>query len=72
MKTNFLLAITLLIATTACSSTGENKHELLEAAKQCNQLCEANPKISSYTFKAGGGSPLLFIGGMEQHCSCQR
>jgi hypothetical protein len=31
-----------------------------------------NPEISAISSKAGGGIPLLFMGGMEIKCSCNR
>jgi len=69
MKTYALLAVVLL--TVGCSSPGEEKQMFFEAADACNTICKNNPEINQFSQKAGGGMPLLFLGGMEISCSCK-
>jgi len=70
MKTVFL--ILLIGFSVGCSTTSERSHSLKESAVACNDICKANPEISEVSFKAGGGMPLIFLGGMEQKCGCSR
>jgi hypothetical protein len=56
----------------ACSSSGELKQKMIDGAATCNAICKDNPKISEYSQKAGGGIPLLFMGGSEEKCGCSR
>lgn len=66
-----ILLFVCVFVLSACSSTGDHKHSLVEGGKECNTLCKNNPEISEYSVKAGGGIPILFIGGMEQKCACR-
>jgi len=70
MKT--LLLLLLVTFSIGCSTTPEHEHSLNEGAKICSNICKENPEISEVSVKAGGGMPLLFIGGMEQKCACSR
>jgi len=35
-------------------------------------MCKANPDIKEYSQRLGGGFVLLFFGGEEQKCTCNR
>ncbi len=64
-----ILAMSLMAG---CSSIEDRKAELSDGAASCNEICRANPGISEYSHKAGGGIPLLFMGGEEVKCGCNR
>jgi len=68
----FLLLVLVASLSVACSSTEEYKQKMIEGAASCNAICKDNPKISEYSRKAGGGIPLLFMGGMEEKCGCSK
>ncbi len=70
MKHMLLVLVALL--STACSSAGDLKQKMIDGAATCNAICKDNPKISEYSRKAGGGIPLLFVGGSEERCACSR
>ena len=69
MKT-FLLMVVVLVSA-GCASTSCNQ-KFTEGAANCNSICKNNPAISEYTHKAGGGITLLFMGGLEEKCRCDR
>ena len=70
MKTLLLvLAVSLMVG---CSSKGGLKEDMSDGAAICNEICKNNSEISEYSSTAGGGIPLLFMGGMEVKCSCNR
>ncbi len=64
-----VLVVSLMVG---CSSKGDLKDEMSDGAASCNDICKNNPEISAYSHKAGGGITLLFMGGMEVKCSCNR
>lgn len=68
-----ILALVALVAFTAgCSSTSGHKQAFIEGAEACNSICINNPEVGEYSYTAGGGIPLLFIGRMEKKCNCTR
>ncbi|MEN8132870.1 MAG: hypothetical protein ABFS45_22360 [Pseudomonadota bacterium] len=68
-----ILALVVVAAfTVGCSSTNERKQMFIEGAETCNMICMNNPEVGEYSYKAGGGMPLLFMGGMEEKCNCIR
>ena len=67
-----LILILLVVFSVGCSTAPKNEHSIIEGAKVCNNICKDNPEISEISVKAGGGMPLLFIGGMEKKCACRR
>ena len=70
MKTPVFLM--LAVATVGCSSTSE-KHEMFtQSVTACDTACKNHPAISEVSSTAGGGAPLLFMGGMEIKCKCHR
>ena len=74
MKMLALIAIlfSILSLSFGCSSTPEHRQHIVEGAAICNTTCQDNPEISEYSFKVGGGMPLIFFGGVEQKCACNR
>lgn len=69
-KIGVLFCISLLAA--GCSSNQSKEEMFIDAAKACNNICDANPSVSEVSSSAGGGFPLLFVGGMETSCQCVR
>ena len=68
-----IVVLAMLAAVTiGCSSTDDRKQMFMEGATACNTACMDNPEISEISSTAGGGMPLLFIGGMEITCRCNR
>lgn len=67
-----VILVMLAAATIGCSSTDDRKQMFMEGATACNAACMDNPEISEISSKAGGGIPLLFMGGMEIKCRCNR
>lgn len=68
-----IIVLAMLVAfTIGCSTTDDRKQMFMEGATACNTACMDNPEISAISSKAGGGIPLLFMGGMEIKCSCNR
>ncbi len=66
-------ALALAGALSACSSTGETSDTaelLLEGASACSAVCANHPGIEAFSYRAGGGAPLLFLGAMEADCRC--
>ncbi len=67
------IAVLVMLAavTIGCSSTDDRKM-FMEGATACNTVCINNPEISEISSSAGGGVPVLFMGGMEIKCRCNR
>jgi len=64
-----LLLVTIMLASVGCQSTGER---MKECAANCNTICKDNPNITEFAHKSVGGLTLLFVGGMEMKCGCNR
>ena len=64
--TGFLLAASV----TACSSSGDTADLMMESARTCAAVCTEHASIESFSFEAGGGSPLLFSGKIAADCGC--
>lgn len=69
MKTILMIGIALFAV--GCQSTHDTR-DVTEGAANCNVICKNNPEIREYSYKAGGGLPLLLMGGMEERCTCSR
>ncbi|MFT6094303.1 MAG: hypothetical protein ACJA2D_001971 [Pseudohongiellaceae bacterium] len=69
-KIGILLFVSVFMV--GCSSNQSKEEMFSDAAKACNNICDANPSVSQVSSSAGGGLPLLFIGGMETSCQCVR
>ncbi len=54
----------------ACSSTGDTGELLLEVAQACSTVCTSQPDVDAFSYRAGGGAPLLFLGKVEASCDC--
>ena len=66
-----LIAIAALSASAAaCSSSGDTEALLIESARACSVVCSDHPEIDSFSYEAGGGSPLLFSGRIAAGCVC--
>ena len=68
----YLLGVLAILLMAGCSSNEIRKAEFSDGAASCNEICRTNPGISEYSHKAGGGMPLLFMGGVEVKCGCNR
>jgi len=66
-----LVLVMIATATMGCSTTDDRK-VFFEGATACNTVCMDNPAINEISSTVGGGFPLLFMGGMEIKCSCNR
>ena len=64
--------ILMALTTVACSSPGDQKRAYFESAEMCNKMCKDNPHVAELSQKAGGGMPLLFIGGAAMKCRCKQ
>ena len=69
-KTGIVLCLAVLVA--GCSSNQSKEQMFIEAAQACNQVCADNPHIDQVSSSAGGGLPLLLMGGKETSCQCHR
>ena len=69
MKTVILSLLAVFVV--GCASKGDPK-EWMEGAATCNEICVKNPEIREFSGKAGGGITLLFFGGAEVKCVCNR
>ena len=69
MKTIIITA--LLIAASGCASSSTNE-EFKAGFAECAMMCKANPEIKEYSQNHGGGFTLLFFGGEEKKCTCNR
>jgi len=65
-----LVLVSLASFIVGCGSTGEHKRMFIEGAEVCNSICLSNPEVGEYSYKAGGGIPLLFVGKIEEKCNC--
>jgi len=72
MMKRLALIILLGLTTVACSSPGEEKRAYFESAEMCNKMCKDNPHIAELSQMAGGGMPLLFMGGAAIKCRCKQ
>ena len=70
MKTPVLLMFA--VVTVGCSSTSDTHEMFTKSVIACDTACKNNPQISEVSSTAGGGAPLLFLGGMEIKCKCHR
>lgn len=68
----YFLGVLAMLLMAGCSSNETRKAELSDGVASCNEICRTNPGISEYSHKAGGGMPLLFVGGVEVKCGCNR
>ncbi len=67
-----VIAVMLVAVTIGCSTTHDRKQMFTEGATACSTVCLDNPEISEISSTVGGGIPLLFLGGMEIKCKCNR
>ncbi len=68
-----ILALVMVVAFIAgCSHHNQRKQMFIEGAETCNKICMNNSEVGEYSQKAGGGVTLLFMGGMEEKCNCNR
>jgi len=70
MKILTLIMVVAFIA--GCSNTNQRKEMFIDGADTCNKICINNSKMGEYSQKSSGGITLLFIGGMEEKCNCNR
>lgn len=63
-------AVLFAASVTGCSSTGDTGALLVETARACSIVCADHPEIGEVSYRAGGGSPLLFVGTIEASCAC--
>ncbi|MFV2058401.1 MAG: hypothetical protein ACC707_18205 [Thiohalomonadales bacterium] len=66
------ILIMLVMVTLGCSTTDDRDQIFTQGATLCNSICMGNPAIHEMTSTAGGGMPLLFVGGMTLSCKCVR
>ncbi len=66
-----LIATALVILATGCASKPKNE-EFKAGSADCAMMCKANPEIKEYSQSHGGGFALLFFGGEEIKCACNR
>lgn len=66
-----VIALLLAVFAVGCASKSDTR-DWLEGAATCNEICVKNPDIREFSGKAGGGITLLFIGGAEVKCVCNR
>jgi hypothetical protein len=71
MKLKTMIAIASVIVATGCAS-GLKNEEFKAGVADCAMMCKANPDIKEYSKSHGGGFTLLFFGGEEQKCACNR
>jgi len=69
-KTGILLGLAVFVA--GCSANQSQEQMFIEAAQACNQVCADNPHMVRVSSSAGGGLPLLLMGGKETSCQCHR
>lgn len=69
-KISVLVLVSLCVV--GCSSNQNKEQMFIEAAEACSTICKDNPSIRQVSSSAGGGLPLLFLGGMETSCQCAR
>lgn len=70
IKKNMLVAV-LTIIFAGCASEPKNEDFKVGIA-DCARECKSNPEVKEYSQKHGGGFMLLFFGGEEIKCSCNR
>ena len=63
-------ALALVGTLTACGSTGDTGELLLDGAQACSTVCTSHPDVDAFSYRAGGGVPLLFLGTVEASCRC--
>lgn len=71
MKTKSLIVIALALFAVGCAS-GPKNEEFKAGVADCAMVCKANPEVKEYSQKVGGGFVLLFFGGEEKKCACNR
>lgn len=68
-----ILALIMVVTfITGCSNANQRKETFIDGAVTCNNICINNPEVGEYSQKVGGGVTLLFVGGMEEKCNCNR
>jgi len=72
MMIKCIAGIALAASVTACGTSGgtDTMDLLSESAQACSIACTEHPDIDSFSFAAGGGSPLLFSGKFAASCDC--
>lgn len=71
MKMKIMIATVLVILATGCASDQKNE-EFKAGGADCAMMCKSNPEIKEYSQSLGGGFMLLFFGGEEKKCACNR
>ncbi len=71
MKIKTIIATAFLLLATGCAS-GPKCEDLQSGGAECAKLCKANPEVKEYSQSNGGGITLLFMGGEEKKCICNR
>lgn len=71
MKMKIMIAAAIAVLATGCSSVQKNE-EFKAGIADCATMCKANPEIKEYSHGHGGGFTLLFFGGEEKKCACNR
>jgi len=71
MKMKIIFAAACAALVTGCAS-GTKDEEFKAGFTDCALMCKDNREIKEYSQKAGGGFVLLFFGGEEKKCACNR
>ena len=70
MKIIILITTSIAILASGCASEPKNV-EFKDGIADCAMMCKTNPDVKEYSQKAGGGF-ILFFGGEEKKCACNR
>lgn len=71
MKVKMMFTGIVVLFTASCAS-GPKNEEFKAGISDCAMMCKAHPEMKEYSHDAGGGFMLLFFGGEEKKCACNR
>lgn len=71
MKLKTMFATAVVIFATGCASEQKNE-EFKAGVADCAMMCKSHPEVKEYSQSVGGGFMLLFLGGEEKKCACNR